>query len=231
MGCGQSDRRAALDLGTPAKGCRRHPSAVRPEGRRPFCWWCCCAAWWAAFRKAPELPPRFLTMAGTLAITALTAGSLDTLMGSGTAAMEQMNTFSKALLPTLAAVSALSGGVAGATLRQIATVFFADLLLELIHGLLMPMVYLYAGTLAAGGQPVGQAAAGRGGDDPDHLRLAADNGAAALYAVSHCQRYFCRYGGQRHGYGWQRPPFPAWCRWWEALSPRRRKPCWPVRAC
>ena len=90
-------------------------------------------------------------MAGTLAIAALTAGSLDSLMGSGAAAMEQMNTFSKALLPMLAAVSALSGGVAGATLRQIATVFFADLLLEVIHGLLMPMVYLYAGTLAAGG--------------------------------------------------------------------------------
>ncbi len=72
-------------------------------------------------------------MAGTLAIAALTAGSLDSLMGSGAAAMEQMNTFSKALLPMLAAVSALSGGVAGATLRQIATVFFADMLLEVIH--------------------------------------------------------------------------------------------------
>ena len=71
-------------------------------------------------------------------------------MGAGTAVMEQMNTFSKALLPTLAAVSAISGGAVGATLRQIATVFFADLLLGLIHGLLMPMVYLYAGALAAG---------------------------------------------------------------------------------
>ena len=103
------------------------------------------------FQKTAGASPRFLTMAGTLAIAALTAGSLDSLMGSGAAAMEQMNTFSKALLPTLAAVSALSGGVAGATLRQLATVFFADLLLEVIHGLLMPMVYLYAGTLAAGG--------------------------------------------------------------------------------
>ena len=103
------------------------------------------------FQKTAGASPRFLTMAGTLAIAALTAGSLDSLMGSGAAAMEQMNTFSKALLPMLAAVSALSGGVAGATLRQIATVFFADLLLEVIHGLLMPMVYLYAGTLAAGG--------------------------------------------------------------------------------
>ena len=102
------------------------------------------------FQKGTGGSGRLPVMAGTLAITALTAGSLDGLMGSGMAAAEQMNTFSKALLPTLAAVSAISGGVAGATLRQIATVFFADLLLELIHGLLMPMVYLYAGALAAG---------------------------------------------------------------------------------
>ena len=102
------------------------------------------------FRKSAGDSTRFLSMAGTLAVAALTAGNLDSLMGQGAAAIEQMNTFSKALLPTLAAVTALSGGVAGATLRQVATVFFADLLLELIHGLLMPMVYLYAGALAAG---------------------------------------------------------------------------------
>ena len=104
----------------------------------------------SGFQKGVGDESRFLPMAGGLAVTALTAGSLDSLMGAGTAVMEQMNTFSKALLPTLAAVSAISGGAVGATLRQIATVFFADLLLGLIHGLLMPMVYLYAGALAAG---------------------------------------------------------------------------------
>ena len=98
----------------------------------------------SGFQKGVGDESRFLPMAGGLAVTALTAGSLDSLMGAGTAVMEQMNTFSKALLPTLAAVSAISGGAVGATLRQIATVFFADLLLGLIHGLLMPMVYLYA---------------------------------------------------------------------------------------
>ena len=103
----------------------------------------------SGFQKGVGDESRFLPMAGGLAVTALTAGSLDSLMGAGTAVMEQMNTFSKALLPTLAAVSAISGGAVGATLRQIATVFFADLLLGLIHGLLMPMVYLYAGALAA----------------------------------------------------------------------------------
>lgn len=92
----------------------------------------------------------FLTMAGALAITLLTAGDLNSLMGAGSTVIEQMDTFSRALLPTLAAVSAAAGGAAGATMRQVATVFFADLLLALIHGLLMPLVYLYTGTLAAG---------------------------------------------------------------------------------
>ena len=93
---------------------------------------------------------RFLSMAGVLTVTLLTIGQLDTLMGAGTAVMEQMSTFSKALLPALAAASAVAGGAAGATVRQVATVFFADLLLELICGLLMPLVYLFVGTLAAG---------------------------------------------------------------------------------
>lgn len=100
--------------------------------------------------KSTGASGRFLDMAGALTITALSTGSLDSLMGAGTTVMEQMNTFSRALLPTLAAVSAVSGGVAGATVRQVATVFFADLLLEVIHGLLMPMVYLYTGALSAG---------------------------------------------------------------------------------
>ena len=105
----------------------------------------------SGFQKGVGDESRFLPMAGGLAVTALTAGSLDSLMGAGTAVMEQMNTFSKALIPTLAAVSAISGGAVGATLRQIATVFFADLLLGLIHGLLMPMVYLYAAALRTSG--------------------------------------------------------------------------------
>ena len=79
----------------------------------------------SGFQKGVGDESRFLPMAGGLAVTALTAGSLDSLMGAGTAVMEQMNTFSKALLPTLAAVSAISGGAVGA-------------------------VYLYAGALAAG---------------------------------------------------------------------------------
>ena len=92
----------------------------------------------------------FLPMAGALAVTLLTAGSLEDLIGLGAETIRELNVFSKALLPTLAAATAASGAVTTATFQQVTTVFLADLLMELIDGLLIPMVYLYIGALAAG---------------------------------------------------------------------------------
>ena len=91
----------------------------------------------------------FLPMAGALSVTLLTAGSLDSLMGLGAETIGELNRFSKALLPTLAAATAASGAVTTATVQQVTTVFFVDLLLNLVDGLLLPMVYLYIGALAA----------------------------------------------------------------------------------
>jgi stage III sporulation protein AE len=53
------------------------------------------------------------------------------------------------LLPTLAAATAASGAVTTATVQQVTTVFFVDLLLHLINGVLLPLVYLYIGVLTA----------------------------------------------------------------------------------
>lgn len=91
----------------------------------------------------------FLPMAGALSVTLLTAGSLDSLIGLGAETIGELNVFSKALLPTLAAATAASGAVTTATFQQVATVFMADLLMELVNGLLVPLVYLYIGTLTA----------------------------------------------------------------------------------
>ena len=91
----------------------------------------------------------FLPMAGALSVTLLTVGSLDSLMGLGAETIGELNRFSKALLPTLAAATAASGAVTTATVQQVTTVFFVDLLLNLVDELLLPMVYLYTGVLAA----------------------------------------------------------------------------------
>lgn len=52
----------------------------------------------------------FVPMAGALAITLAAAGSVKTMMGLGQETVEELNTFSKALLPTLSAAVAASAG-------------------------------------------------------------------------------------------------------------------------
>ncbi len=91
----------------------------------------------------------FLPMAGGLSVALLTAGSLDSLIGLGAETIGDLDTFSKALLPTLAAAMAASGQVSAAAFQQVTTVFLVDLLIDLIDGLLMPLVYLYIGVLTA----------------------------------------------------------------------------------
>lgn len=94
--------------------------------------------------------PAAVPIVGALSVTLLTAGSLNSLIGLGAETIENLSSFSKVLLPTLAAATAASGAVSTATVQQVATVFFVDLLLNLINNLLMPMVYLYIGALTAG---------------------------------------------------------------------------------
>lgn len=81
----------------------------------------------AALENTGGKQPLFLSMAGALSITVLTAGSLDMLIGLGAETIQELNLFSKALLPTLAAATAASGAITTATFQQVSTVFFADL--------------------------------------------------------------------------------------------------------
>ena len=94
----------------------------------------------------------FVPMAGALAVTLAAAGSVRTMMGLGQETVEELNTFSKALLPTLSAAVAASGGILSASIRQVATVFFVDLLL--------PLVYFYVAAAAADAMLPGRHLAG-----------------------------------------------------------------------
>lgn len=92
----------------------------------------------------------FLPMVGALAITTLAAGSLDSLLGLGQETIRQLASFSQVLLPILAAATAAAGGVSSATMQQITTVFFVEILIQLVEVLLMPLLFLYIGLLTAG---------------------------------------------------------------------------------
>ena len=93
---------------------------------------------------AEGVAPRAAQLAGVLAVAALTVTGLNSLMGAGREAAGQMNTYSKALLPTLAAASAAAGKPASALFRQTGTLLASDLLLTLYDRLLFPLLYVYA---------------------------------------------------------------------------------------
>lgn len=100
-------------------------------------------------RDAGTGGPAILPMAGALSVSLLSAGSLDTLIGLGAETVRELALFSKVLLPTLAAATATSGAMVTATVQQVTTVFLVDVLLNLINSVMIPMVYLYIGTLTA----------------------------------------------------------------------------------
>lgn len=93
---------------------------------------------------------RFMTLAGVLGVTTLSAGDLSSLIGLGAATMQQLSELTKLLLPTMAAALAGCGGIFTASAWQVGTLFAADLLSTLIHSLLLPLVYCHIALAAAG---------------------------------------------------------------------------------
>lgn len=88
-------------------------------------------------------------LAGTLAITAVSASDMSAMMGLGRSTIDSMQGFSKVLLPVTAACTAAMGAPAGAAARQVATSLFSSALLTLIDRLLVPMVYAYVAVCSA----------------------------------------------------------------------------------
>ena len=90
-----------------------------------------------------------VTIAGALAITALTMTDMAAMIGLGRDTLEKMEGFSSVLLPVVAVLTAATGSVAGAAARQGATLLFSQLLLIAIDRLLVPLVYAYVAVSCA----------------------------------------------------------------------------------
>ncbi len=94
--------------------------------------------------KGPDLT----ALVGTTAILALSMTDVSSLAAMGRETMEQLEQFSKALMPTMTAAAVASGSASGAVVRQTAAMLFSDVLLALMNRLLLPMVYLYTAVCA-----------------------------------------------------------------------------------
>lgn len=90
-----------------------------------------------------------VTVAGALAITALTMTDMAAMIGLGRDTLGRMESFSALLLPAMAVLTAATGGVTAAAARQGATVLFSQLLITAMDRLLVPLVYAFVAVCCA----------------------------------------------------------------------------------
>ena len=91
-------------------------------------------------------------LVGTLALTAVAVGDLNSLLGLGRDTVVRLSEFDKILIPAITTAAVAGGSFTGAAARQMVTLFCSNLLLHFMEGVLIPMTYLYvaasAGALA-----------------------------------------------------------------------------------
>lgn len=88
-------------------------------------------------------------LAGAAAVTAIAVVDVNALVGLGKQVLEQMDTFSKILLPTVTAACAVAGTPITAAARQETVLLFFGLLLTVAGRFFIPMVYAYTAACAA----------------------------------------------------------------------------------
>ena len=92
---------------------------------------------------APGGPQTAVQVAGALAITAACAGSLKQLVGLGAETIQELQMFSNALLPTLAAAVVAAGAPSTSSAIYVSTVFFGNLLTLVFTDVFVPLIYAY----------------------------------------------------------------------------------------
>ncbi len=87
-----------------------------------------------------ERIPSYVPLAGTLAITGIVAGNMQTMIGLGRETISEMHVLSETILPALSAAVSASGGILSASVRQVATVLFCDILIAAIESVFLPLL-------------------------------------------------------------------------------------------
>ena len=91
----------------------------------------------------------YIPLAGTLSITLVACGDLQSLIGMGINMLDTLDAYSKGLLISLAAASGVMGAPVSASAKYVAAMFFSDLMITLINSLLVPVLYAYIAAICA----------------------------------------------------------------------------------
>ncbi|NMA25523.1 MAG: stage III sporulation protein AE [Clostridiales bacterium] len=92
---------------------------------------------------------KYAVLAGVLAISAVSVLNVNAFIGLGSKTLDDMNSFSKMLLPTLTGAAAASGAVTSAAAKYAATALFMDIMMSVSKSIVVPLIYAYTATSVA----------------------------------------------------------------------------------
>ncbi|MBR7082079.1 MAG: hypothetical protein IKI49_05195 [Oscillospiraceae bacterium] len=98
-----------------------------------------CSLGGAIFPDGGEI--NYAELAGVIAIASLSAAGFKSYISEAQTVMSDMNAFSKALLPTLAAAASASGAVTSSAVKFAASALFADIFITVTSDIVMPLIY------------------------------------------------------------------------------------------
>ena len=97
----------------------------------------------------PSLSAQAVRLGGALALTAICAGGLRSMIGLAAGTLDRIGTFVTFLLPVLSAALSASGGMTSAAALYAGSMLFIDVLMRLIRSLLIPLTYAFTALSAA----------------------------------------------------------------------------------
>ena len=100
-------------------------------------------------QSVPDDRLHIQAMTGALAITLLFATNMKSMLGLAASVLDEMEAYSKLLLPVMCGAAAASGSLTGAGSLYMASSLFFSLLISLVRSLLVPLVYAFIGLAAA----------------------------------------------------------------------------------
>ncbi|NLT15713.1 MAG: stage III sporulation protein AE [Clostridiales bacterium] len=92
---------------------------------------------------------KYAILAGVLAISAVSVLNVNAFIGLGSKTLDDMNTFSRMLLPTLTGAAAASGAITSAAAKYAATALFMDIMMSVAKSVVVPLIYAYTATSVA----------------------------------------------------------------------------------
>ncbi len=92
---------------------------------------------------------KYAILAGVLAISAVSVLNVNAFIGLGSKTLDDMNSFSKMLLPTLTGAAAASGAITSAAAKYAATALFMDIMMSVSKSIIVPLIYAYIATSIA----------------------------------------------------------------------------------